>query len=75
VRVLEGGTDAWRAAGLPITDADLRWAHKPEDAWYKPYDRGGGGEKAMKEYLDWEVDLVAQVERDGDARFRIVPMR
>jgi rhodanese-related sulfurtransferase len=75
VRVLEGGTDAWRAAGLPVTDADLRWADEPEDAWYKPYDRGGGGERAMKEYLDWEVDLVAQVERDGDARFRIVPMR
>jgi hypothetical protein len=58
-----------------VTDGDLRWADPPEDAWYKPYDRGGGGETAMKEYLDWEVDLVAQVERDGDARFRILSMR
>jgi hypothetical protein len=23
----------------------------------------------MQGYLDWEVNLVAQIERDGDARF------
>jgi hypothetical protein len=27
----------------------------------------------MKEYLSWEVDLVGQVERDGDTRFKIGP--
>ena len=29
-------------------------------------------EAAMREYLSWEVDLVRQVERDGDARFRVL---
>ena len=24
----------------------------------------------MQAYLDWEVDLVGQVERDGTARFQ-----
>jgi hypothetical protein len=41
------------------------------DVWYRPYDRQAGVEQAMKGYLDWEVDLVAQVERDGDTRFRL----
>jgi hypothetical protein len=26
----------------------------------------------MREYLSWEVNLVGQIQRDGDARFRIV---
>ena len=26
----------------------------------------------MRQYLDWEVDLVPQVERDGDARFAVL---
>jgi hypothetical protein len=32
-------------------------------------------EAAMKEYLSWEVDLVEQIKRDGDARFRHFPER
>jgi len=27
----------------------------------------------MRDYLSWEVDLVRQIERDGDARFRNFP--
>jgi rhodanese-related sulfurtransferase len=72
VRCLDGGTAAWRAAGLPLTDGDLLWADEHDDEWYRPYDKGGRGEEAMKEYLAWEIDLVGQVERDGDARFRVV---
>ena len=45
-------------------------ADAPVDAWYRPYDRTGGAEAAMQAYLAWEVGLVAQIERDGDARFR-----
>jgi rhodanese-related sulfurtransferase len=69
---LAGGTAAWRAAGLPLVEDDLRWADEPDDEWYRPYDKGGRGEAAMKEYLAWEIDLVGQVERDGDARFRVI---
>jgi len=25
----------------------------------------------MRQYLDWEVDLVPQVKRDGDATFSV----
>ena len=72
VRVLEGGTAAWREAGLPVQSGAERMADPPEDVWYKPYDRGQGSEAAMKEYLSWEVDLVRQIERDGDTRFRLL---
>jgi rhodanese-related sulfurtransferase len=73
VKFLAGGTAAWRAAGLPLATGEEHMADLPEDAWYKPYDRRAGVEAAMKDYLSWEVDLVAQIERDGDARFRIAP--
>jgi rhodanese-related sulfurtransferase/predicted metal-dependent enzyme (double-stranded beta helix superfamily) len=72
VHVLDGGTAAWRAAGLPLTAGEENLADTPDDVWYRPYDRGDGVEAAMQEYLRWELDLVTQIDRDGDARFRIV---
>lgn len=74
-RVLDGGTAAWRAAGLPVETGQERWADQPDDIWYKPYDNKAGDnrpsvEQAMRNYLSWEVALVAQIERDGDAKFR-----
>jgi hypothetical protein len=27
----------------------------------------------MREYLAWEVDLVNQIARDSDCRFRLAP--
>jgi hypothetical protein len=70
VYILEGGTKAWRAAGLPL-EADRR---NPTDAdcadfYLRPYDRNDGVEAAMREYLSWEIDLVHEVAKDGDAPF------
>ncbi|SDD16001.1 rhodanese-like domain-containing protein [Belnapia rosea] len=70
VRLLAGGLAAWREAGLPLA-ANRR---TPEDAdcidtYLRPYDRNEGVEAAMHEYLSWEIDLVHEVARDGDARF------
>ena len=70
VAALEGGTAAWAAAGFPLA-ADR--ADPPDeacvDAYLRPYDRNHGVEEAMRAYLAWEVELVRQVERDGDAPF------
>ncbi len=71
VLMLEGGTEAWRAAGYRIEADDERWADPPEDVWYKPYENRGAPEEKMREYLTWEVALVPQIERDGDAKFRV----
>lgn len=70
VAVLAGGLDAWVAAGLPLA-AD---PHDPPDAacvdaYLRPYDRNSGVAEAMREYLSWEIDLLREVARDGDARF------
>ncbi|HYC65757.1 MAG TPA: rhodanese-like domain-containing protein, partial [Reyranellaceae bacterium] len=71
VAVLAGGMKAWRDAGLPIETGHTRMADPPTDVWYRPYDFKENVEAAMHQYLDWEVDLVPQVKRDGDARFTV----
>ena len=71
VRLLEGGTTAWRDAGLPLEEG-MTWPLGPtDDRWYKPYENEGAVEQEMRDYLTWEVALVEQVERDGDAGFRL----
>jgi rhodanese-related sulfurtransferase len=74
VLLLRGGLTAWRAGGFPLV-ADRR---DPPDAacidtYLRPYDRNEGVEEAMREYLSWEVALIHQVARDGDARFGTAP--
>ncbi len=75
VAVLRGGTLAWKAQGLPLAGGAGQLADTPDDVWLRPYDREQDVEAAMKEYLSWEVDLVEQIKRDGDARFRHFPER
>lgn len=74
VRVLDGGTRAWRMAGLPLEEGLERATCEVDDVWYKPYEHPGADRAAMQAYLNWETDLVGQIERDGDAAFRpLVP--
>jgi len=73
VQALEGGTGAWRAAGLPLESGETRMLEPPEDVYYKPYDHQAQIEAAMQDYLQWEVALLAQVRRDPDCRFRDFP--
>ena len=70
VRVLDGGTAAWSAAGRDLVPGEEeRIAANVNDVWLRPYDRGTGVEDAMQAYLTWEIDLVAQLARDRTARF------
>jgi rhodanese-related sulfurtransferase len=73
IRVLAGGTAAWREAGLPLEDGFARALSERDDVWRRPYEHDGDVETHMRAYLTWEVDLVAQLARDGDARFRLAP--
>ena len=66
---LEGGTGAWRVAGLPIEEGYSNLAADREDIFYKPYDREGTVEDAMNQYLDWEIELINQIKRDGTLVF------
>ena len=72
VRVLDGGTNAWAAASLAMESGETNLLSRTDDVWYKPYDTNDkkAVRRRMQEYLDWEVGLVQQIERDGLARFR-----
>lgn len=72
VAAVEGGLAAWQAAGMPVEaspqsppDAEridyLFWAH----------DRHSGNHAAMRQYLDWETQLLNQIEKDGGAPYAI----
>lgn len=70
VMVLKGGSNAWKQAGLPMTDGFENNLDESVDVWYRPYDMDDAQEGAMKQYLSWEVNLVAQIERDGTTNFK-----
>ena len=67
---LEGGTEAWIGAGMPLAEGEELMLDSTDDVWLRPYDRGGDVAQAMNAYLEWELQLVQQVEADGTARFR-----
>ncbi len=70
LRLLDGGTATWRAAGYPLEAGLTRALGPTDDVWYKPYDTDDEIDQEMRNYLTWEVALVEQIERDGDAGFR-----
>ncbi|MCK9922309.1 rhodanese-related sulfurtransferase [Frankia sp. AgPm24] len=71
VRVLDGGTAAWRAAGLPVETDQVTWLHEPNDVvssgWREtdPEARKAG----FRRYLAWELGLVAELEQDDTVPF------
>ena len=71
VMALNGGTDAWKAAGLPLKGGFEGNLDDSVDVWYRPYDMDDAQEGAMKQYLSWEVNLVQQIERDGTTDFKV----
>jgi rhodanese-related sulfurtransferase len=73
-KVLAGGTAAWQAAGLPLEQGQGRLADEADDVALSARDRPAERERYMREYLAWEIDLVNQVARDGDCRFRLTPV-
>ena len=72
IAILRGGRENWRAEGRPLevspnspTDAEQL------DFLFFVHDRNDGNEQAMRDYLDWEEGLPAQIEEDGDARYQV----
>ncbi len=72
ILVLDGGSAAWFAAGLPTESGVTRATTTLDDVWYKPYDHEHESdyEKHARAYLSWEVALVEQIKRDPTIRFR-----
>ena len=71
-QVLEGGTAAWLAAGLPLETGLRRAASAPEDVYKRPYEGTANAASAMQAYLDWEFGLVDQLARDATHGFYVI---
>ena len=72
VRIVGGDLAACRAAGLPA----VATAHIPPDAdridfLFFVHDRHEGNKTAMRGYLQWETGLLAQLDDEERASFRL----
>lgn len=65
VRVLHGGTGAWRQAGYALSKSLDRYIDEADDVVLKPSELTDEREAAMREYLSGNDDLLDKVRRDG----------
>ena len=73
VAVLQGGREAWKAAGLPLeASPDTPPDEDCIDYLFWVSRRHMGSDDAARAYLEWEENLPAQVVADGDARFTVM---
>jgi rhodanese-related sulfurtransferase len=72
VKLLEGGLAAWTAAGY-ATEASENVPPDTEciDYLFFVHDRHAGNREAMRQYLAWETGLIAQLENDDRALFKV----
>lgn len=72
VSVLEGGTQAWRDAGLDVEKGPTHLVSPTIDRYKRPYEGTNNAREAMQGYLDWEFGLVEQLGRDGTHHFWVL---
>jgi len=72
VALMEGGLNAWRAAGLPVdASPDAPADEDCIDFSFLNTGRLTGNQEHTQKHLDWKASLPQQIEADGDVRFRI----
>jgi hypothetical protein len=69
---LEGGNAGWTAAGFSLTTDEPRFASAPDDVYRRPYEGTDNQRAAMQAYIEWELQLVAQLANDGVSGFKVV---
>jgi rhodanese-related sulfurtransferase len=72
VSVLLDGTIGWTAAGLELEGGLTSPAVPPDDIYKRPYEGTDSPQSAMRRYIDWELQLVEQIHREGGAGFRLI---
>ncbi len=75
VHALAGGTRAWVADGLTTSSGGQDVLTGDDDYFYSPYGYADIARRdaGFKQYIDWELGLVAQLEREGDVGIRLMP--
>jgi rhodanese-related sulfurtransferase len=72
VRMVEGGYEAWRDAGLPVEASPDRPADTDcIDFLFFTHGRHDGDAAAAQQYLAWETGLVAQLDAQERGTFRV----
>ena len=74
VRYLLGGTRAWAAQGLELARGAQDVLTGDDDHSVSPYlfEDLAARDQGFRDYLDWELGLVAQLEREGSQDFRLI---
>ncbi|WP_315755455.1 MULTISPECIES: rhodanese-like domain-containing protein [unclassified Bradyrhizobium] len=72
LRVLTGGTRAWTAAGHVLESDRSSWISLADDVYKRPYEGTDNAAEAMQAYIDWELQLVAQLANDSVSNFHVV---
>ena len=73
IKQLEGGPEDWRAAGLKVVETPDNPADEDcIDFLFFTAERHNGNEAASRQYLEWEVGLVDQLDDQERQSFRIV---
>jgi rhodanese-related sulfurtransferase len=73
--VVSGGVEAWRRAGYPVvaTPNDAPDSERIDFIFWNHnrHETDEGAAQAMRNYLQWELDLPAEIEKDGLSGFRL----
>ncbi|WP_103308519.1 MULTISPECIES: cystathionine beta-lyase [unclassified Pseudomonas] len=71
VRLLDGGPDAWRSADLALQEgADTLPDAQCIDFLFFTHDRHAGNKDAARQYLAWEIGLLAQMSEEEIASLK-----
>jgi len=73
VKALQGGTAAWRGAKRPMASGFEPALDPPDDMWQGPYSPFVNTLEAKRDYLSWEVDLLATMQSEPGLRFHAGP--
>lgn len=71
VWVLEGGKRAAMLSGIPFSDGPEQMLDAGDEVWRRPLDIAGDQTPHMRNYLQWEVGLIDQIDRDETVRFSV----
>jgi rhodanese-related sulfurtransferase len=72
VRLLDGGMAAWRAARLPVETSTNRPSREEAIDFLRfVHDRHDGNLDASRQYLAWEQGLIAKLDTEERAEFRL----
>jgi rhodanese-related sulfurtransferase len=72
VAVLNGGTRAWIESKGSLESDRHSWISQPDDVYKRPYEGTDNAASAMQAYIDWELQLVAQLANDSISNFHVV---